>query len=884
MLPVAGSPSNSVAPTIPGEPRPGQDVPGMSGLRLYQANAMALDHLGASVRQTLKQPKQAVVAAWHGLADMTLHPLKAVSATGALLKEHPVEGAIATGRLTVAYAGMIGLGVGTAALVGRLGAGVSRPAAAEALQLISQHSFRLAGLAGTAAIGIDAGALAIHEVQAAKADTPQAQQEVAGKLSGDIGNLALNLGTAGAAKVGGKIIGRAGLALKERQLAGTLAEAREGVAVSLKDELRQAVGAGADRLTAAERVKVAHYLTNHLSPVESSLATPILTKALSKGVAVEEAIGAAEVAAWKASGVSDAALKALGRKGWTPSTLVDVRQTLRGSNLSAGQQPQALKLTAKVLAAGEPRTNVNAGRLQGLALREAKVQSLRDMGLTRDLSGVSAKALDRLDEAVDAADPSIRRIIVQAANKGKGPLLADNAFWVQVYERLYANAGIDAALFKRLAPKGIALEGQTALERVYCQLRTLPTESRQRVAQALLATAVKPSNAARLMRQASLTDLTASIRDALPEAAKGRADAIASQLVKEVVSSQMELTRQAWWTSAKALPGKVLRGQFDAVPEFAKTVGQRHRQNDILVTGVTSAIAKLPVEVRKEVFGGLRLDRALDTQVVSRLSKVIRRDYGVEVLQKARTFDADVTLHPMGAPHALHLYNALGRLSGASGKLPESIRRTIYARSLAGSEDGFVYLAPKNQYLSTLDQVSLTNQTWNEAPGKPFAENVWVHESGHLLQPMGITARERQVFAEWARLGDWKHGNGLVADGHNPFQKGKVTPSYVEPTVGGKMSEVMSAYAKNDPIEDWAEYVRIGTAEPVEALRNAPHKFLYMATRMAPDWATPHLREWAAAAKVDVWQARSRIASSLGAGHPVVARVDKLLQQAGFTP
>jgi hypothetical protein len=870
--------------------------------RLQLANSLALGQVAESAKQTLLHPGKAIAETVKGLGTLLTEPGTMAVAAQKTWQRDRTEGAILSGRLIAGYAGAAGMVIGAGALLGRLGAGAARlPNLAFALQQTGKFALRTAGIAGTTAVGLDLGALAIHEVKAAGATTHKELASAVQGLHGDLSNLTANAATMGLSKAGGMGMKALATSLREQELATSLGatnkavrqanranlslSAKEmglakksgiGAEATLAEELRPLVGRNVKHLNAGERVQLAEYLNQSLSQVEQAAAGKAIAKKLQPGVGIDELIATGEQATWETSGITAETLQALKRKGWQGEQLRGVREAIRGADLREGQQAGAMQRTAERLLQGERQTGSNTRRLQNAVVRAAVLDSLKEVGVTRQLEKTSVADLQHLNYQLQQADPATRTRLVGLLNGSTGKLQV-STFWRQAYEHLYADLGIDPAVFRSLAPKELPLSGMTALEKVYGQLKVMPEASRNRINRAISAVDVKPGDASRIMKQAHVTEMTGRIADVLPKGEKAKAPVIATALVKELVDGEAVRTRGLIASKAMTLPGRLLRGDAKAISSFVRSVGQSKAHTESLIASVTSAVSKLPEATRRQVFAGLSPDRSVGAQLANRLTKVLQDDFGVTVKRTTTSpkVHDELVVADMDAAGALNLYNALEAMAGPNKNLPRLAKQGIFARSSTHDFGGIALDGDDGRKYTALTDQGLVEDSWADPVGTTHAEGIWTHEVGHQMQATGSTAAERGRMADWSKLGDWKHATGQAADGTHPYKR---TDNYIykDPTVGGNTKESVSGYGKTDPAEDWAEFVRIGTADPVSALKLSPPKFLYFATQMAAGWGD-RLNVWASQAGVDLRSARQVAAQRLGDGHPALARIDNLL-------
>jgi hypothetical protein len=895
----ASAPSPAAAQTL----RQQLADPGaLSGLqRLRLANTLALGAVADSAKNTLAHPGTAIAETVKGLGQMLTKPGDMVSAAQQAWSQDRREGAILSGRLLAGYVGMAGMAIGGAALLGRLGAGTAKlPNLAFALQKTGQVAFRAAGIAGTTAVGIDAAALAVHEVDAAGATTKRDLANAIQRLHGDMNNLAANGVTAGLSKAGGAGMRALATHLREQELAGSLAATNRAVKLarqsngslsaqqmarvklsgtvadaSLVDELSSIVGRRAKHMSAGERVQLAEYLNQSLSQVEQSAAGKAIATKLGPGVAVDDLIGLGEKAAWEVSGISSQTLQALQRRGWTGDQLRSIREALRGADLFEGQQVGAMQRTAqRLLKAPKPTEGIRS--IQHRVVRQAVEDGLQEIGVTRSLEKVPLNDLQHLNHHLNGADPRTRVRLVGMLNDTKGKLPVTE-FWLKAYEHLYADLGVDPAVYRSLAPKEVTMSGVTALERVHSQLKMLPTDARMRVSKAISAVELKPGDASRIMKQAHIGEMTGQIRKSLPKGEQAKAPAIAEALVKELLDGEAVRTREVIATGAKQLPSQMLRGNVKAIPAFARIVGRTKAETESLVASVSSAIGKLPQKTRQQLFTGLNANRPLGSQLTNRLTKMLREDFNVDVkrTQTHPKVHDELVIADMDAAGALNLYNALEAMSGPERNLPRLAKNGVFARTASHDYGGIALDGEDGYKYTVVSDAGMVEGSWHDPAGSTHSEGIWTHEVGHQMQATWVTPSERARIADWSKLGDWKHGNGKIADGTHPYRRTD-NAIYKDPAVGGNTRESVTGYAKTDPAEDWAEFVRIGTHDPVAALQTSPPKFLYFASQMAVGWAN-RLQAWANEAGVNLPAARNEAVRRLGDGHPAIARIDKLL-------
>lgn len=874
--------------------------------RLHLANALAVGAVVESARKTLTNPRQAIAETIAGVRTMFTEPETLVAVTRKTWQADPTEGAILGGRLVAGYLGVAGLAIGGGALLGRLGAGAAGlPNLAFALQQGGKLALKTAGVAGSAAVALDVGALALHETDAARATTGRELALTTARLHADLTNVTANAATMGLGHVGSQGMRALATALRERELAASLAATNRAVsqanrsklslsaaemtlarksgagATDLVAELRPLVGRRVSHLSAAERVKLAEYLNHSLSQVEQAAAGKAIAARLKPGVDADALIAVGETATWEVSGVPAKTLQALQGRGWGPEALRSVREAIRKAGLHEGQQPGAMQRTAQRLLQGASYSGDNARKLTNAVVRQAVLDSLQELGVTHPLAKSSLADLQNLNYQLHQADPRTRTRLVGLLNDTSGKVQA-NTFWLQAYEALYADLGVSPSVFKALAPDGLAGNGLTALEKVYSQLKLMPEASRQRLNRVISAVEIKPGVASRIMKQAHVEEMTQRIAEALPKGEKAKAPAIAQTLVQELVDGGIARTRDLTMGQARALPGHLLRGDIKAIPSFLRTIGRSKAETESLIASVTSAVSKLPESTRTQVFSRLATTRPIGPQVTNRLTKVLQADFGVSIkrLQKPQQVHWEMKATDMDAAGALTLYNALDAMSGPGQNLPRLAKRGVFTRSATHDFGGIALDGDDGRRYTALTDEGLVGSSWADPVGTSHAEGIWTHEVGHQMQATGTTAPEKARMSTWAKLGGWKHATGQAADGTHPY---KTTDNaiYKDPTVGGETAESVSGYAKTDVAEDWAEFVRIGTADPVMALKLSPPKFLYFASQMAAGWAN-RLQTWAQEAGVDLKAARQVAAQRLGDGHPALARIDALL--ATLTP
>jgi hypothetical protein len=870
--------------------------------RLHLANRLALGEVAESAKHAITHPGKAISDTVKGLGQLLTRPGEMIGVAKQTWQHDRQEGAILSGRLLSGYVGAAGLFIGSSALLGRMGAGaLGMSNLAFAIQQGGKHAFQAARIAGATGIGLDVGALTLHQVAAARATTSQELGTAVNGLHGDLTALVANGATTGLSHVGGAGMKVLATHLREQELAGSLGATNRAVfmarksqvslsatemtraklsgsgsAATLTEELKTIVGRKVSHLSAGERVQLAEYLNQSLSQAEQAAAGKAIAAKLQPGTSVDDLIAIGERAAWEASGISAETLQALKRKGWSGNDLQGVREAVRGTGLREGQQAGALQQSAERLLKAEKHTGSNTRRLQNAIVRESVVDSLKEIGVTRSVDRIAVADLQHLDTNLNTADPRSRAKMVALLNES-GSKFSLTTFWRAAYETLYADLGVDPAVFRALAPAEVTFSGVTALERVYSQLKMLPPASRQRVSQAIAAVELKPSDASRVMKQAHVTEMTASIRAALPAGEKAKAGAITEALVKELLDGEAVRTRGLIASQTKELPGQLLRGNVKALPAFVRSVGKSKAQTESLIAGVSSAINKLPPKTAQQVFRNLSQDRSVGAQLTNRLTKVLTEDFGVTVKrsQVKPMVHWELKVADMDAAGALHLYNALEAMSGPQKTLPKLAKAGVFTRTDTQKFSGVALDGDDGHKYTALTDLGLVDDAWSDAAGTSKGEGIWVHEIGHQMQATGITAAEKARTATWAKLGQWQHANGKAADGTHPYKRTN-NDIYKDPTVSGNTKETVSGYAKTDPAEDWAEFVRIGTADPVTALQVSPPKFLYFATQMAPGWGN-RLKQWATEAGVDLAAARTEAAERLGHQHPALKRIDTLL-------
>ncbi len=282
---------------------------------------------------------------------------------------------------------------------------------------------------------------------------------------------------------------------------------------------------------------------------------------------------------------------------------------------------------------------------------------------------------------------------------------------------------------------------------------------------------------------------------------------------------------------------------------------------------ITSALAKLPEEVRGQVFRGSARG------VVGRMEKAVEETFGVEIHRKAGKTPTDSpeyaeTTEDWDVQGLADTYNALSAMSH-NGKLPEGLAGNTTLAYMSGCKTKSPDMVPLKLRQEVEDPAAPFNRPgqWAHAagksgyygeasnvgegrdvvvlfddalydtnsvgvPGRTLGELTLVHELGHAIQlggTPGAPEAERELqtqknVAEWSSLAGWTEGDGKLAD-----RKQGNYQYYYDP--GVKVADrktVVSSYGASDPIEDFAEYQPYFFTAPEVAMRVSAAKFLYV--------------------------------------------------------
>lgn len=279
----------------------------------------------------------------------------------------------------------------------------------------------------------------------------------------------------------------------------------------------------------------------------------------------------------------------------------------------------------------------------------------------------------------------------------------------------------------------------------------------------------------------------------------------------------------------------------------------------------TSALSKLPEEIRLDVFTGPK------EEIKNRLAQHVESQFGIEVHREAGQAPDG---NPGAAPFVkdwtvqglVDLYNAMSGMA-KNGRLPETLIGNATIAYVEGSADSdsmavgpqpihndpvgpwnspgaFAHQSGKSGYYGMCspdeeghDTVyfcddALLGANSDSAESVTIGESTIIHEFGHAIQLGGTpgsdtetrNAEQQQFMAEWSSLSRWSEPDNVLADGWmGSFEY------YYDPTVQvGKRQEVATSYGASDPCEDYAEYTPYFFKAPDVALELSAEKFLYM--------------------------------------------------------
>lgn len=283
------------------------------------------------------------------------------------------------------------------------------------------------------------------------------------------------------------------------------------------------------------------------------------------------------------------------------------------------------------------------------------------------------------------------------------------------------------------------------------------------------------------------------------------------------------------------------------------------------LSNLSSAVSKLPKDVRKAVFSGP------NAELNDRLEKIVESQFGIRVHREAGVApDKNKDVAPFvkdWTPQGLvDLYNAMSGMA-KNGKLPETLvgnstiayvegsgpskSMLVGPQSLASDPVGpwnrpgaYAHASGKSAYYGMCspdatghDTVyfcddALLGANGDSAESVTIGESTIIHEFGHAIQlggtpnaPKEQRESEQQVLmAEWSALSQWKEPGEILADGRmGSFEY------YYDPTVQvDERQEVATTYGASDPCEDFAEYVPYFYKAPDVAMELSAEKFLYL--------------------------------------------------------
>lgn len=300
---------------------------------------------------------------------------------------------------------------------------------------------------------------------------------------------------------------------------------------------------------------------------------------------------------------------------------------------------------------------------------------------------------------------------------------------------------------------------------------------------------------------------------------------------------------------------------------------------------LTSALVRLPEEVRERVFGHR------DAGVRERMTQEIESTFKIHIHrtegqapngnENYAPFVKDFTIQGL-----LDIYNGLNSMS-KNGHLPPGLAGTTTISHMVGApkpksmmpvplrsappplaeekydrpgsyafsdgQSGFFGECAAND--QGHDQVvlyddALLGGNGDSAVGLTLGEATVIHELGHAIQLGGTpdtdaASRQRETqlrLAEWSSLSRWQEPDQLLADGRmGSFEY------YYDPTVQVQQrQEVATAYGASDPCEDFAEYTPFFFKDPDTAMALSLEKFLYFNQLVGGFYEDDQVKELAA--------------------------------------